>query len=305
MGDVSQLCLTCGTLLDPIYPDQVYHPLCWPDHLKMTGTPMSPFEMEVKEDLLEVMHWINNASPRSQQQTLGCSEAGDECTRKIAYRMAGTKKVNNPDPLKANMGTAFHTWLDNGMQAYQEELVTGDREWITETEVWPAKFLKGHVDLYSRLRFLVLDWKTTSADILKTWAKAGEIPTKYLVQIMLYGKGMINAGYRVDRVGLVGINRSGTFKDILVLTVAYDEQVVQDALRRVYDLGKHMIAVDIANNPHLFADIPAEPSRLCGWCPAYRGGSKPADGSGCPGEIREESFDSLFTKSKKSKEISK
>ena len=301
MSPHSQLCRGCGKALEKVYEDQLYHPMCWPDHLKLTGTPMSPFEMLLKEDLLEVMHWINNASPRSQQVTLGCSEAGDECTRKIAYRMTGAKKIHTPDPLKANMGTAFHHWLDQGMQAYQEELVTSQREWITETEVWPAKFLKGHVDLYNRAKFLVLDWKTTSADILKEWIKLGTIPPKYKVQVMLYGKGMINAGYRVDRVGIIGINRSGTFNDIVVLTEEYDEQVVQDALRRVWNLGKHLQAVDIEANPHLFAEIPAAPSRLCGWCPMYRGGTKPADATGCPGEaVPVGDFDSLFKKSKKS-----
>lgn len=302
-GEFSKLCLKCGTKLDPIYDSQEYHPLCWPEHLKLTGTPMSPFEMELKEDLLEVMHWINNASPRSQQVTLGCSEAGDPCTRKIAYRMTGAKKIHTPDPLKANMGTAFHHWLDRGMQDYQEELVTSQQVWKTETEVWPAKFLKGHVDLYHRTRHLVLDWKTTSADILKQWVKDGTIPEKYLTQVMLYGKGMINAGYPVDRVGIIGINRSGTFNDIIVLTEKYDEDVVRKALQRVWDLGKHLQAVDITANPHLFADIPAEPSRLCGWCPSYRGGSKPADGTGCPGEAAPPGdFDSLFKKSTKSKE---
>lgn len=298
----SFLCRACGVRLEKIYEDQQYHPLCWPEHLKLTGTPMSPFEMGVKEDLLEVMHWINNASPRTQQVTLGCSEAGDECTRKIAYRMIGAKKIHTPDPLKANMGTAFHHWLDQGMQAYQEELITSQQDWITETEVWPAKFLKGHVDLYNRRTHLVLDWKTTSADILKEWVKLGMIPPKYLIQVMLYGKGMINAGYQVDRVGIIGINRSGTFNDIVVLTQEYDEAVVQAALRRVWELGKHLRSVDIEANPHLFADIPAAPSRLCGWCPMYRGGSKPADATGCPGEsVPVGDFDSLFTKSKKSK----
>jgi len=295
----SQLCRSCGTALEKIYEDQQYHPLCWPEHLKLTGTPMSPFEMLLKEDLLEVMHWINEDNPRSKQVTLGCSEAGDECTRKIAYRMTGAKKVNRPDPLKANMGTAFHHWLDEGMQGFQG--ARGVSEWKTETEVWPAKFLKGHVDLYNMSKFLVLDWKTTSADILKEWAKAGLIPAKYLIQVMLYGKGMINAGYRVDRVGIIGINRSGTFNDILVLTAEYDEAVVQAALRRVWALGKHLQAVDIENNPHLFADIPAAPSRLCGWCPNFRGGNKPADATGCPGEIVPVGdFDSLFKKSSKS-----
>lgn len=285
-----KLCRKCGTRLDPVEPDQEYHPLCFPSHTKLPGTAMSLYEMELKEDLLEMMTWGSRSSPRSQQVALGCSEAGDPCDRRIAMKMAGIKQVNFSDPLKADMGTAFHEWLDKRMREFQA--ANDMYEWVTETEVWPAKFLKGHVDLYSKPRFLVLDWKTTSADNLRLWKK--ELPLRYLIQVMLYGKGMINLGFRVDRVGLVAINRGGNLRDVQVLTVPYDETVAREALLRVWNIGKKMSQCEVDKHPEKFADFPAEPSRMCGYCPFYRGGSKAADGTGCPGKTTGDPVSDLF-----------
>jgi hypothetical protein len=205
--------------------------------------------------------------------------------------MAGVAKVNFPDPLKANMGTAFHDWLDKRTHEYQQ--VHGISEWLTETEVWPAKFLKGHVDLYSRVRRTVLDWKTTSADNLKAWKKSG-IPMGYLIQIMLYGKGMINLGHQVDRVGLIGISRSGTLRDVAVLTVPYDENVSISALRRVWGIGKLLVQLGVEADPQKFSMIEATPSRMCMYCPFYRGGTAPADNTGCPGKTSGDPVEDLF-----------
>lgn len=246
---------------------------------------MSPFEMVLREDLVEILHYGSAESPRSKQLTLGCSEVGNECDRAIAYRITGTPPVNFPDPLKSSMGTAFHTWLDNQTMLFQQS--RGIDRWVTETEVWPAEFLKGHVDLYDKWHKTVLDWKTTSADNVKLWRKDG-IPHHYLVQIMLYGKGMINAGYAVERVGLIGISRSGALRDIVVLTVEYDEQFAIDAMRRVWGIGKKIYEI------RDFAQIPSSPSRLCMWCPNYAGGSGPATEKGCPGKTSGDPVADLF-----------
>lgn len=286
-----QLCRKCGTRLEVVEDGQQYHPLCTPIHEKLPGTPMSIFEMEVREDLIEVIEWTNFDSPRSKQVVLGCSEAGDPCDRKVAMRMAGVKAVNFPDPLKANMGTAFHEWLDNGMFKFQQ--AHDLTRWLTETEVWAAPYLKGHVDLYDTKLRLVIDWKTTSAENIKAWRKDG-IPICYLIQIMLYGKGMKVAGHDVDRVGLAGINRSGTLKDLLILTVPYDEKIVQDALSRVKKIGRFLLDRDVEANPSVFAEVPAEPSRMCGYCPFYRGGTKTADDTGCPGRTTGDAFADYF-----------
>lgn len=284
-----QICRKCGTRLDSIEEGQQYHPLCYPEWEKLPGTAMSVGEMEVREDLLEMIQWGSANTVRSKQVALGCSEAGQECDRRIAYKMAGSKQVNFPDPLKANMGTAFHVWLDDRMRKFQA--AEGMDRWITETEVYPASFMKGHVDLYDKHRFLVLDWKTTSADMIKKWKTEG-VPQQYKVQVMLYGKGMINLGYRVDRVGLIGINRSGALRDIVVLTLPYDDDFAVSALRRIWKIGKQLNGM--GENPD-FAQIGSAPDlRMCGYCPQYRGGARPADDTGCPGRTTGDPIRDLF-----------
>lgn len=255
---------------------------------------MSLYEMTVREDLLEVIQWGNSEAPRTKQVVLGCSEAGSPCDRKIAYRMAGHAAVNFPDPLKANMGTAYHTWLDQRMQEYQELVLDESADWITEFEVWPANFLKGHVDLYSKSRRLVLDWKTSSLDHIRKWEKAG-IPAQYFIQIMLYGKGAIRAGHKVERVGIAGIPRDGALRNVVVLTVPYDEEVAVTALRRVWMIGKQLHDLAVEQNPGRYAEIPATPDYiLCSYCPFYKGGTEPANERGCPGGNRSKTVEEMF-----------
>lgn len=287
------LCRKCGTRLDVVAEGQEYHPLCTPEFLKLPGADMSIYDMTVREDMLELIQWYANDSPRSKQVVLGCSEAGNECDRRIAMTMAGFQKVNFPDPLKATMGTAYHLWLDSGMEDFQR-VHGGVREWLTETEVWPADFLKGHVDLYSMSRFLVLDWKTTSKENLEKWRKHG-IPKEYLIQVMLYGKGMIRAGYRVDRVGLIGIDRSGALRNVFVSTVPYDDNIAVTALRRVWNIGKQLNNLNVDAEKQKISLIESKPSRMCTYCPFFRRGTGPADATGCSGMNESpKTVDSLF-----------
>ena len=284
---MSQLCRKCGTLLNAVEENQSYHPMCTPDFEKLPGSPMTLGEMVIKEELMEIIDWANAESPRTQQRALGCSEVGTACDRRIAYRIAGTKRVNFPDTLKANMGTAFHTYLDNAVTGFQHARNT--TRYFTEIEVWPADFVKGHVDLYDIVRQIVLDWKTTSAENLRLWKKTG-IPFHYLVQIMLYGKGVINAGRPVQRVGLVGISRSGTYRDVAVLTVPYDDKIANDALRRVWQIGKAVTVEKLK-----FHEFTTD-TEMCGWCPFFRGGTRSADATGCPGKINQtDDVSGLFT----------
>lgn len=271
-------------MLTVVTEGQEYHPFCTPDHVKLPGTTMTPYDMVVKEEMLEIIQWGAADSPRSRQTVLGCSEVGGDCDRRIAYRIAGTKAVNFPDPLKSSMGTAYHTWLDQRMNEWMA--ANRSSRYLTETEVWAADFIKGHVDLYDRKNKLVLDWKTTSSAMIKEWTKSG-IPNHYLVQIMLYGKGMIRAGHEVQRVGLIGIDRSGALRNVIVLTVPYDEEVAVTALRRTWNIGKQITSIPD------FAQISSSPSRLCTYCPWYRGGKGMADDRGCPGIEKPESTDPL------------
>src|SRR5262245_16474751 len=49
-----------------------------------------------------------STSPRSQQGTIGASELGHACARRLAYRLSGTPAVNDRDHLAAMLGTGWH-----------------------------------------------------------------------------------------------------------------------------------------------------------------------------------------------------
>jgi hypothetical protein len=229
-------------MLDKTLADsgQDRHPTCAP------ADPNEAMGTALLSDLTDVIRWTDNNSARSMQTTIGPSELGSACDRKIAYRLAGTPEVNWwSDPLPAIVGTAVHTWLEHAVTEFQSKHFM-DR-WVTEITVQPDAMVKGHCDLYDKDLACVIDWKTVSPTKLKAWKSAGP-PDHYKAQVNLYGMGLIKAGFEVRKVCLVAVPRSGWLRD---------------------DLS--------------FEEISSAPSGECAFCPWYRGGSGKAGMSGCSG----------------------
>jgi len=271
---MSPLCRKCGRLLDKMLVNtgEEFHPSCKPTSKnELIG-------LELLSDLTDVIKWTDNNSARSLQTTIGPSELGSLCDRKIAYRLAGTPESNWwADPLPAIVGTAVHTWLEKAVNAFQAQHFI-DR-WVTEITVQPDPLVKGHCDLYDKQIGAVIDWKTVSPTKLKTWKSSGP-PEHYKSQVNLYGMGLIKAGYQVNKVVLVAVPRSGWLKDIQVWIDDYDPALAQVALDRMYGIANSMIK---AGDDLAFSEIDSVPGFECSYCPWYRGGDKRADMSGCPG----------------------
>jgi hypothetical protein len=53
---------------------------------------------EITDYALGRLRTISPGSPRALQAQLGPSEIGQACPRRLAYRIAGTPVVNNPEP---------------------------------------------------------------------------------------------------------------------------------------------------------------------------------------------------------------
>ena len=127
---MSPLCRGCGRLLDQMLRDsgEDYHPTCKPtDPNEILGS-------ELLSDLTDVIKWTDNNSARSMQTTIGPSELGSSCDRRIAYRLAGTPEANWwSDPLPAIVGTAVHTWLESAVKQFQS--VHYMDRWVTEITV--------------------------------------------------------------------------------------------------------------------------------------------------------------------------
>lgn len=276
-----QLCLTCSQEMEILEPGFFYHPLCIPEFTAVPGMRgMSPYDLEIREDVIEVVRWAAANSKRSKQVELGCSEVGHPCSRRLAYRIAGVQPTGFAnDPWPAVVGTAVHSWMEAAVASFQE--AHGLQHWHTELEVQPDIYVKGHTDLYDSRRRLVLDWKFPSPENLRKMRIDGP-SQQYQTQVMLYGAGHLRAGRPVDRVGIVAAGRQGWLKDLWVWTTDFSQQQADDALERVRQIGGWLLRSDL-DDPNTWQQVPAQPDRLCTWCPFYRKSLDVASIAGCPG----------------------
>lgn len=250
---------------------QEYHLLC------------GPFQLEdaMKDRLKEVIRWADSQDARTLQIGLGPSELGSDCTRYLGYRIAGIKGTNvYMDPWKALVGSAIHAFLEKAVNDYQNH--HGLREFVTEAVVPIDDLVSGHSDLFWRKA--VWDYKTMSKVKLKEFSKHGP-EKKHIDQIQLYGLGQERLGRTVEWVGIIALPRDGWLEDMDVWATKYDREYALEILKRPYDIAETLFNLDVENHPENWEQVPAAPSRLCGFCPYYRSGG-PADATGCPGDIQ-------------------
>lgn len=274
-----KLCRKCGVRIAGDWEGE-WHVGCYPDFEQMPGFEMTGFDLELKETLTEIIVWGQNNAGRSKQIALGCSEVGQECTLRLAYRMAGVSAINWPDSWPATVGTALHTWMEQTVNDFQG--VHGTQRWLTELAVYPSTIVAGHTDLYDVDTASVLDWKFPSPDNLKKMRNHGP-SQQYLTQVQLYGLGHERAGRPVKRVGIVALGRQGWLKDMWVHTVEYDRQHALDAVARIFTLGDRMMKLGLPESG-AWQEIERSPTRLCRWCPMWNGSVKEPGAQGCPGK---------------------
>jgi hypothetical protein len=207
---------------------------------------------------------------RSLQTEIGPSEIGNKCDRRLAYRFAGTPRVNFPDPLRSMAGTGMHEVLAN----YFRRLDGGAGRYLVEHKV-TYRGISGSVDLYDRRRRILIDWKSP----LKAKAKkvTNDGPDHgYVVQVHTYGAGLREQGELVERVGLCFIPPDGTLDDMRVWAQPLDIELANTAINRVETLREQASRV-------VPGSVDPTPSHLCGWCPYWREGSTDLNVA-CPGQ---------------------
>jgi hypothetical protein len=207
--------------------------------------------------------------PRSRQTSIGVSEIGHPCARRLVHKITGTKPTNAGDPLAAYIGTAVHAALAEAIAAHG---------WRTEVPVTvPGYGLRGNVDAWHVADGLVLDWKVVGDTALRL-VKASGPGEQYRTQIHTYGMALDLHGDEPDRapisdVLIVFVPRSGRLANLHVWSEPYDEGVAEaglrrlDALRTVAPLGPAL--------------APATES-FCSWCPYFLPGVTDLS-VGCPG----------------------
>jgi hypothetical protein len=240
--------------------------------------------VQLKAELISIIRWAEQHSPRSQQVEIGPSEVGDPCQRRVGYRIAGIPPVNTEtDPWAAIVGTSIHAWLDQAITTWAT--ATGDKSWQTETKVAIADFLQGTSDAYNRELACVVDHKGASNEVIRKVQQHGP-PVSYVTQVQCYGLGYERLGLPVRKVALAFYPRSGWLRDMYVWTSDYDRSVAEQAIARLQQIATQIMSLDILNLSHRWEDIEASPSNSCGFCPWYdpdRDLERGASDKGCPG----------------------
>jgi len=233
-------------------------------------------ERELRDRINNVILARANGNPRSKQQHIGPSEIGEECLRKLSYRLLDWPKVNTgSDPWAATCGTAIHDWLAKAFKADKKH------NWLVEHKVTLDDKPGGSLDLFDVDAGMVIDHKCVGATSLK-YAKTYGPTVKQKVQLNLYGYGLEQQGYKVNNIALMFYPFGGLLTSAHVWVGDYEPQVAIDALARIDTTKQLLVMLDPEANPERWVAIPNEVSNLCSWCPWFVPGSNDL-ATGCPG----------------------
>lgn len=144
------------------------------------------------------------------------------CQRQVAYQYAGTKPSDPPrSGSRLNRQATLGTWIHEHFLPLLADALGAA---VVEVEVF-ADFVRGHLDLAGTT--YVIDLKTCSTAKLSRVRNQG--PSKRnRGQTMLYARARRDAGYRVDRVGLVFLDRENG--EDYCWVEDYDPNLVEEAL---------------------------------------------------------------------------
>jgi hypothetical protein len=240
----------------------------------------------IKTEIIGMVKWAQEQTPRNHQVLIGPSEVGDLCDRRIGYRLAGVPACNTDfDTWPSIVGTAIHSWLDTAVNQWMN--AHGAGHWSTETTLVINDFVEGHADLYSHQHQAVIDYKTVGPDVMKKIRRDGP-PPGYQIQTHVYGYGFEQAGHPVKKVCLVFLPRAGWLRDMYVWCDDYLPDVAIGSIIRLRQIATKLIDLDILTdgNEYRWEQIDAFPSNNCGFCRWYdpsRDLERGADATGCPG----------------------
>lgn len=202
-------------------------------------------EIELAARIRETFYAYTNRSARNQQTTLGPSEAGTPCDRRLALHMLGMRPVNpGGDNWASFKGTCIHAglegmflWADAGTGRYAVEV---------PLDLPSAVVPHGTADLLDRALRMLGDQKTMGTWSLDKFTRGGPSPTQF-VQVHLYAYAARRRGERIDKVAIVAWPVADTSLDGLRVWVRdYDPTVAPRALERVESIAAAVRAAEDA-----------------------------------------------------------
>lgn len=246
---------------------------------------MSERGKEIAVRLRETFYAYTNrdhSSNRSAQRTLGPSEIGSPCDRKIAMKLLGVKPVNPQEGWAPFVGTAVHVSLAE-MFEWANGGGSGSGRYHTEIPVeLPSELVpRGTLDLYDGVLYMVDDHKLMGRWSLDKLIQGGPSET-YRVQLHTYGLGAERAGFKVKEVALIGWPRQESSLDKLYVHVEkYDRKIAEEAIARVERIANRIAGTRGPSVMEQARTFPAGDD--CKWCPFHLRGDKRFQ-RGCPGK---------------------
>lgn len=244
--------------------------------------PMGDYAKEVATRIKETFYSYSNRKSldnRSAQTTLGPSEIGTPCDRRLAMALLNVPAVNpGGDGWASFVGTCGHVGMgevykfaDAGTGRYAVELPVR-----TGSDIVP----RGTTDLIDRRHGDITDWKFMGAYSLKKFKLEGPSET-YRIQGQVYGYAATRNGEKIKNIVIVGLPRAGASLDEMhVWTEKYDRKVAEAALDRV-----SRIAGEVESNGAATPMLSAKgfaPADDCKYCPFHLKNDKEMV-RGCPG----------------------
>ncbi|MFH8405490.1 hypothetical protein ACH4FX_12055 [Streptomyces sp. NPDC018019] len=260
-------------------------PFSQPDAAPRVVTEVQPMTLrgeQIAARLKEMFYAYSTRLDRSVQETMGPSDIGTPCDRRIAMSLLRVAPVSpGRDNWASFKGTCIHAGLADMFQWAD----AGQGRFAVEVPLqFPSERVpKGTADLLDRVLFMVGDHKVQgrrSQDRLRT---KGMTPL-YRAQLHVYGFGARLRGEQVDYVALISWPmEASTLDDLYVVVERYDPQIARDALARVDG-----IAAKISDCDHFGANGALKVAATfpvaddCRYCQFHAPGD-PDMTRGCPG----------------------
>jgi hypothetical protein len=200
-------------------------------------------------------------------------------------KLAGLPEVNQvADPWFPIVGSAVHVFMADMITWYNDVYLgrAHNPRFIAENRVTVKAENGGYdtagsTDVYDVDEERVVDWKIVGNTTMRK-VKTGTTPLErvgpqYYVQTMTYGKGWVQAGYRVKSTLIAFLPRSNFLKNMQLVEMPFDPAAADKAQARVAAIDQLRQVI----KPH---DFPAGGCTV--WCPFYRP-SVPLGATSCPG----------------------
>ena len=230
-------------------------------------------------DVIATVKAAAKRAPRSRQVTVGPSELGTPCIRRLAYKLLDWPQANaDTDPWTSVLGTATHSWMADAFA--EENRQIGQQRYLIEHRIHLPLRISGSCDLYDRDTGQVIDWKITSLANIVKYRKNGP-GQQYRTQAHLYALGMQLAGEKPRDVAICFLPRGGRIDGLHIWSEPYQPAIAVSAIKRYEATVLALAYLDPEDHPDRWGLFPTGDA-YCLYCPYHLPGSTDLP-AGCPG----------------------